>query len=716
MAIKYPGQQKIGYGKAQVFDTSKLAEGARYAAEKFSLKRKEKKKAKDDFVKNLKEIDVSKIRQVDTDYITSQVNAVSEYFYKNSAAILNPKLDGGKAAMEVQRLKSFAVGEVQKSIGIKEEDKALSDKIASDKNHFGTTYNYDLHSTRTRTAMNNPMWDDRETPTTYTEVDLSMTEEERADFYSKSKLEQEEILKGRLPSQQLLNQYQSIEDPKEKQEFLLEQGFELPQYGADGDFGDESKSAESKFLERQQTNIENESAELGRVSDISGYENYQDYQQGVSTDLGDGQVGAPSSMLTEQEFDNLQEEYNRYETTWNESQGTFDVTTEGGETIVGLHNRQIEANPMLGDHIMKVAKEIVPKNMVVQKGDKWQVGEGNVTQFDTKVEADRQSVINALNGSISGHRFNPEMEKELNEELIERQKTNPQFTREDLLVEKAMPYVQYENKTQLIRDIFKPKGTRVNVSTGKPTPDEFAVPLTSLDDKFAITSNIGEDEIGLFQGQLFNFDLLNEGTVNGVPIGGAEISQVAKGEGGQSDVIEVRTSNKGYQELFGETEGEEGTENTGNIRWKEKASTIKLNPQFIFPAPTFDRNVVVNGITFKAGDRIPSFIQTGDGELSEGGSFEEYMPTVNQEGEYEFGTFTDDEGKKFKVEPKYFLQGTIVKEGTGANAPVIIEYDKNNGTVYSAVNSYIQRQSGSRNAFDIMNRNLLGYSGTNRAN
>ena len=42
MAIKYPGQQKIGYGKAQVFDTSKLAEGARYAAEKFSLKRKEK--------------------------------------------------------------------------------------------------------------------------------------------------------------------------------------------------------------------------------------------------------------------------------------------------------------------------------------------------------------------------------------------------------------------------------------------------------------------------------------------------------------------------------------------------------------------------------------------------------------------------------------------------------------------------------------------------
>ena len=33
MAIKYPGQQKIGYGKAQVFDTSKLAEGARYAAQ-----------------------------------------------------------------------------------------------------------------------------------------------------------------------------------------------------------------------------------------------------------------------------------------------------------------------------------------------------------------------------------------------------------------------------------------------------------------------------------------------------------------------------------------------------------------------------------------------------------------------------------------------------------------------------------------------------------
>ena len=48
MAIKYPGEQKIGYGKAQIFDTSKLAEGAWKAGEKLSLKRKEKKKAKDE--------------------------------------------------------------------------------------------------------------------------------------------------------------------------------------------------------------------------------------------------------------------------------------------------------------------------------------------------------------------------------------------------------------------------------------------------------------------------------------------------------------------------------------------------------------------------------------------------------------------------------------------------------------------------------------------
>jgi len=156
MAIKYPGEQKIGYGKAQIFDTSKLAEGAWKAGEKLSLKRKEKKKAKDEFVKNLKDIDVSKIRQVDTDYITGNVNAVSEYFYKNSAAILNPKLDGGKAAIEVERLKAFAVGEVQKSIGIKEEDKMLNDRIISDKDHFGTHENYSLHNTRIRTSYESP--------------------------------------------------------------------------------------------------------------------------------------------------------------------------------------------------------------------------------------------------------------------------------------------------------------------------------------------------------------------------------------------------------------------------------------------------------------------------------------------------------------------------------------------------------------------------------
>ena len=459
MAIKYPGEQKIGYGKAQIFDTSKLAEGAWKAGEKLSLKRKEKKKAKDEFVKNLKDIDVSKIRQVDTDYITGNVNAVSEYFHKNSAAILNPKLDGGKAAIEVQRLKSFAVGEVQKSIGIKEEDKMLNDRIISDKDHFGTHENYSLHNTRVRTAMNLPMWNDYETPETEVEVDLSMTEEEKTDFYSKSKKEQTKILKENNENYQQINEYNSLGTAKEKQQYLidLDEGHDLGSTGADGDFGNLSQIAQTNFLEERTESLERSLSGIEEASDITSYENYSDYYDSTGSDY-----------LSEDQFNNLKDSYNEYETTWDASQGTFDVTTEGGNTVVGLHNRQLNANPMLGEHIMKYAKEIVPKDMVIEKGGKWQVGEGNVTQFNTKIEADRQSVINAINGSIAGHRFNPEMENELLSELTERQKINPEFTREDLIIEKAMPYVQYENKSQLVRDIFRPKANNISFKAGGP--------------------------------------------------------------------------------------------------------------------------------------------------------------------------------------------------------------------------------------------------------
>ena len=193
----------------------------------------------------------------------------------------------------------------------------------------------------------------------------------------------------------------------------------------------------------------------------------------------------------------------------------------------------------------------------------------------------------------------------------------------------------------------------------------------------------------------WSYGMLNEGTVGGVTVGGADISQVAKGEGGASDVIEIRTSKKGYRQLYGED----------GLHWKERSETIKLNPQFIFPAATFTDDIKVNGIQFKAGDRVPTDIEE-NGTYQVG--FDAYLPTVNQDGEYEF-----PDG----VEMKYFLQGTIIKEGgqDGSNQPIIIEYGRDAGTVWGAVNSYIQRQSNSKTAFDIMNRNLLGYSGTNSA-
>jgi len=700
MAIKYPGQQKIGYGKAQIFDTSKLAEGAWKAGAMITEKRKEKKKAKDEFVKNLKDIDVSNIRRVDTEYITENVNAVSEYFYKNSAAILNPKLDGGKAAMEVQRLKSFAVGEVQRSIGIKEEDKILDDRITSDKDHFGTHENYTLHNTRISTPMNDKMWEDHETPETYTQVDVSMTEEEKTDFFSKSKSEQSKILKSRIPAQTKLDDYNSLETAKEKQEWLLANNYKLPKYGADGDFGGESKAAEEEFLKDVNTSIETQTARIDAdgTADITNYENYTEY----SEQFGAINPGFNAGLLNEQEFDNLKEEYNQYETTWNESQGTFEVKTEGGETIVGLHNRQLNANPMLGEHIQGVAKDIQFNETEISKIAVERVGEGSVHLFETKKEVATEHIVNTIMGSIKGHRFNPEMMKELNTELSERQKENENFTLEDLVLEKAQGYIKNESKINFVKDIFKPRGntTSVKVYGNKPSPDEFAVSLPSYDDRIKVGSSQGSAAIGIYGEMDWSYGMLNEGTVGGVTVGGADISQVAKGEGGASDVIEIRTSKKGYRQLYGTND------KYNNLHWKGRSETIKLNPQFIFPAAAFKNDITINGIEFKAGDRVPTDIED-DGIVRT--NFSSYLPTVNQDGEYEF-----PDG----VEMKYFLQGTIIKEGgqKGSNQPIIIEYGKDAGTVWGAVNSYIQRQSNSKTAFDVMNRNLLGYSGTNRAN
>ena len=473
MAIKYPGEQKIGYGKAQIFDTSKLAEGAWKAGEKLSLKRKEKKKAKDEFVKNLKDIDVSKIRQVDTDYITGNVNAVSEYFYKNSAAILNPKLDGGKAAIEVERLKAFAVGEVQKSIGIKEEDKMLNDRIISDKDHFGTHENYSLHNTRIRTAMNHPMWNDHETPVTEVQVDLSMTEEEKTDFYSKSKTEQDKILKGKIPMQVALNDYNSLETVEEKQAWLVNNNYDLGDSGdnddgVDGDWGTLSQDAEKEFLDKANKSIEERSSGIIDAGNISNYETFEEYKNIASPNY--------QEHLSENEFNNIKNEYNEYETTWNESQGTFETKTEGGNTVVGLHNRQLNANPMLGEHIQKVAKDIQFSEAEITRIATERVGEGNVNIFETKKQVATEHIVNTIMGSIKGHRFNPEMMKELNTELSERQKQDENFTLEDLVLEKAQGYIKNENKFDFVRDIFKPRGTSFSVG-GTPPIQHVGMPL-----------------------------------------------------------------------------------------------------------------------------------------------------------------------------------------------------------------------------------------------
>ena len=625
MAIKYPGEQKINYGEAQVFDTSKLAEGAWKGVEKREKKKKEKKKAEDDFKKNLTDIDVSKIRDVDVSYINGQVNAVSDFFYKNSAAIMNPKLDGGKANMELSRLKTHAVGEVQRSIGIKAEDKLLDDKIANETEYFGTHENYELSHNRHRTPMNSSLWNDYTSPTTTEEIDLTMTGEEKDDFYSKSI-----------------------------------SGISKTLFG-EGDFYEHGHAAEI----------------VKTASDIRSYDNYEDYYNATGSDFMD-----------EDQFDNLKSEYDEYETKWNESQGTFQTVTHGGETTVGLHNQSLNANPMLGDYIEKRAANIVNfSDAEITKLAEEKVGEGNVNIFETKKEIAKEKIIAGITGGIDLHRFKPEMNEELNNMLKERQQDNPDLKMEDLILELADPFVkQLDTDIQWVRDIFKSK-TNINVSSGnKPKPVEFARPLGQLDNKFNFHFTGGNDlsDGGGGDGNAadWNFNLLNEGSVDGQKIGGVDITQVVSGEGTTKDVLNISTTGKGFRQLGGVDKDSQLKSN-----WTNVSGSIQMNPSMIFPSPVFSEGGNYNGVWFEKGDRIPLKI-TKDGTAT---NFSEYFPSINDDGEYEPVNGT---------EIAYFLQG-VDKE---TKQPVIVEYDDQ---VRKNIESWVMRQTDSNKSIGEMNI-LLG--------
>ena len=672
MAIKYAGQQKIGYGKAQVFDTSKLADNVKFVGEKLEQKRKQKKKDKAEYLKNMTDIDVSKIRQVDADYITSSVNDVSEYFYKNSAAIMNPKLDGGKSSMELQRLKGFAVGEVQKSIGIKEEDKLLNDRINSDQEHFGTNENYSLHNRRSRTSMNDPMWNDRETPVTETEVSTSMTEQEKSEFYSKSKSEQQEILRNKNPMQVALNDYNSLTTDKEKQQFLVNNNYELGDSGdkgdgVDGDFGDKSKEAEELFLGKVNESIESTSSVVGSSSDISGYENYEDYAQ--------NNVGI---ALNEQEFNNLKSDYNAYETTWNESQGTFETKTQGGEMVLGLHSMQLNANPMLGEHIQEVASNIVFNETLINKIGKERIGDGSTNIFEINKEVAREQIIAGVKTSVEGHRFNVEMKKELDAALLEEQAIDPNFTMDDLYLKMAQPFIKNDTDIKFVNDILRTKPTRININNAnKPKSNEFARPLGQLDNTFDFQLKDG----GKSSNSSYSYDLLNEGSVNGRNIAGVDITQVVSSEGTAKDVLNISTTSKGYRQLGA---GEGGTFND----WTNVSGSIKINPSMIFPATVFKEDYEYKGVVFGKGDRVPKEISHSDGSVTD---MSDFFPIVNDEGVYE---------THGKTKISYFIQGT----SANGDMPIIIEYDKQ---VRKNIESWVMRQTDDKTSISKMNI-LLG--------
>jgi len=615
MAIKYPGEQKIGYGEAQVFDTSKLAEGAWKGVEKIEKKKKEKKKAEDDFKKNLTNIDVSKIRDVDVSYINSQVNAVSDFFYKNSAAIMNPKLDGGKANMELSRLKTNAVGEVQRSIGIKHEDKIVGDRIAAEPDYFSTHENLDYYDKRRRTPMNSSLWNDYTSPTTTEEIDLTMTGEEKDDFYSKSI-----------------------------------SGISKTLFGDGEDI--------SSLDEKEREDV------IKNASDIRLYDNYEDYYNATGV-----------NFMDEDQFDNLKSEYDEYETKWNESQGTFETVTHGGETTVGLHNQSLNANPMLGDYIEERAANIVNfSDAEITKLATEKVGEGSVHLFETKKKIAKEKIIAGITGGIDLHRFKPEMNKELDNMLKERQQDDPNLTMEDLVLELAEPFVkQLDTDVQWVRDIFKSKPSIINVGN-KPPDYDYVAPITNLGHTYSNT--FAENVRTSDSDKKMNYELVSA-EVDGVTRGGVDVGSVVGTEGGGYDQLNLTTGSQGIKLLEASSGGH--TDYTG---WSQTSGTYTFNPQFIFPAVIATEKILLtNGTTIMPGERVP---------VSMDGMTASDMAKYH---EVENGEFTHS-----KVKMQYMLQGTV------NDVPAITYYT---GTVQSQMENWIKKQTGDKRSINHMNE-LLG--------
>lgn len=170
MAIRYAGAQNlIGYGEAQVYDTSALAKQADVIAQRIGAQKAAKAKAKaaakkaegearKNFLKGLNDIDYSKVRNPDVNHMIKSNEAIINYYSNNMAAINDPSLDGGKAFSTVNKMKNTFRGDINKSTTEKENEGEMYDLMLKDSEHYGNPENMDGITSRRKVSMFGERW------------------------------------------------------------------------------------------------------------------------------------------------------------------------------------------------------------------------------------------------------------------------------------------------------------------------------------------------------------------------------------------------------------------------------------------------------------------------------------------------------------------------------------------------------------------------------
>ena len=190
MAIKYPGTNLIGYGKAQVYkdrDNTKLARevmkkqcpsGTRWDGQKCAPLPK-----KEDILKDLKDIDISKVRNAELEgdnNLYTQKDDILAFGTKHMRQIQD-KSDGGKYYMEFERMKNNLRRNITMSANQKTKDEEVVDMMMEDEN-FMTETNMDKWKQTRNTSMFSPQWNASSEP--YTEEETTTAQSElQAKYY-----------------------------------------------------------------------------------------------------------------------------------------------------------------------------------------------------------------------------------------------------------------------------------------------------------------------------------------------------------------------------------------------------------------------------------------------------------------------------------------------------------------------------------------------------